>query len=154
MIRLFLLANLLLGALAVNAQHSIELRETEKQRLDSSITEYYDHESMSWYYVSKNEYIYDSNQRVTLNVRYGRDTNDNSWIKRSRTEYIYDEQGNQISVSEYKWIADSGHWADDYDNRLIQSYDENGNMTQEIYERWDIQFGETTRNNQLNMVSV
>jgi len=136
MIRLFLLINLLAGVLAVNAQHSIELRQTEKQRLDSSITEYYS-PSMSWYNYSKNEYTYDSDQRLILDLEYLENPANNGWHNYIRREYTYDQYGNQISLVKHLWDTDLEQWTGQYGFSHTFTYDENGNRTQFFYDQWD-----------------
>lgn len=70
----------------------LQLRQGEKQRLDSMITEFYDTN-----FFMKDEYTFDENELLTKKRRYKRAGITGPWQDDDLFEYTNDENGNLVS---------------------------------------------------------
>lgn len=105
------------------------------------------------YYNSKEEYYYDSLNRLT-SILYKYDGSGESWSIQKKTEYNYDINNNIICETQYKLIGD---WA--YENKTEFNYDNNNLITEKYFEWKNQQWVEYNRiekkyNSENNLITL
>ena len=105
-----------------------------KLRLDSLIYKEWD-ETSPWLEDRKEEYGYDANGNIILDIQYSWDESTHRWLGDWKDEYSYDFNRNRVSHIDYKWDKSMSQWVED--RKIENKYDANGNMTSENYYGWD-----------------
>ena len=108
-----------------------------KQKLDSLV--FYIKVDGQWVGLSKDEYGYNSNGKITLLIEYNHQSNSlkdqNQWINARKHEYSYDNNHTLSQSIMYTWDDDAGNWVRTYKSEY--SHDNDGNLIQVMNYSWD-----------------
>ncbi|MBE6341151.1 MAG: hypothetical protein E7069_10530 [Bacteroidales bacterium] len=89
-----------------------------------------------WVYINKRRYDYDNSHQI-LSENYNWNTETESWVGAYKYEYEYDEKGNYTKISYYnEWDSAVNDWVLSYTVKNEYTYDENGNMKQNLGFTW------------------
>jgi hypothetical protein len=89
----------------------------------------------TWMDISREEFTYDSINRLRFHEVFFRTDTASSWLKEESEEYIYDTNGYTIFSNEYIWDIDI--LINIYKGKHIYSFDENHNLSSYIQYSWD-----------------
>ncbi len=109
----------------------------DKQKLGESISEELNEDTDTWENSGKDQFTYDNDENMTVNIFSFWDDSLNVWDKWEKAEKTYDENHNPIIENDYHWEDDIADW--ELDSEKNKSYDGNGNLTQSIssYVPWE-----------------
>ena len=83
----------------------------EEWSLDSLYRYTWNSELNDWEISSKQEYLHDSNNNITLSIFYKWRSGSNDWENSSKYEYLYDSNNNQTSERSYNWSIYLNDWS-------------------------------------------
>ncbi|MDR2915272.1 MAG: T9SS type A sorting domain-containing protein [Tannerella sp.] len=91
-----------------------------------------------WQKTSKVENVYGPEGRLAYSYSYSWNNNADDWFvdPSMRCEWIYDESGRVTEYLKQHMNKATGEW-NDYDTRILYSYDGEGNLKEEIYQSWN-----------------
>lgn len=129
------------------APHSIPVTEgfksnlVLKQRLDSTLNQYYDSESGNWITYYKQSFFYNQNNENTLTYSFEPDNESTGWLVDSiKNEYTYNTD---LNITENLWLKFnpvSTQW-EPY-SKDTYTYNASGKILQYITYSWDIDAGD------------
>ena len=132
------------------AELSFRLIDNDQTWLSSSKIEYgYDNEKlivMNWsglQYTTKTEIFSDSEGKSRYSFTYSWNSDADDWSVNpyTRSEYVYNDEGNVTACLKQHKNKTTNEW-NDFDVRILYSYNETGALTEELYQTWSEEPGQ------------
>ncbi len=127
--------NLFLKNRNFSQNSNLKSSQSNKQKLDSLVSAYWNETNNQWIAEAKREFTYDTSGNMTQVIYFYKDGTINQWIGFFKIEYAYDASGNMMHELFYGWDETTNQWS--YPGKTEYTYDANGNMTQALGSYWD-----------------